>query len=198
VHEARGDRFTSERLLEQVYAMEGPRMRVSQQLSPLIVQTLVLRGELESARTRMDLVLRPGEAPENLPLLLTADAHLRIQEERWSELPALAARLREVAALTGAKYLAPYADRIDGHAASAARKLDDALRSFQGAASKFDATDMAVDAAIARLDTAETLTSLGHFDDASRTLADALPALQRAGFKQALTRAAVLLERAAR
>ena len=146
----------------------------------------------------MDAVLRSGETPENLPLLLTAETHLRIEEGRWSELPVLAARLREVAASTGAKYLAPYADRVDGHAASAGRKLDDALRSFQSAASKFDAIDMAVDAAIARLDAAETLTGLGHVDDASRTLADALPALQRAGFKQALTRAAVLLEQAAR
>src|SRR5262249_5591487 len=77
IHEARADRADSERVLDEVYEVEErSRRRVSTVLSPLIVRTLLLRGETRAARVRLEAVLADDRVPQNLPLLQLAQAEL--------------------------------------------------------------------------------------------------------------------------
>src|SRR5581483_10489558 len=115
IHEARGDRASSDRVLEEVYEVEErsrKRRRVPTALSPLIVRTLLLRGEAQAARVRVEAVLDNDPAPENLPLLLLA-------QERWNELGGLAAAMRRTHESSGARYLAAAAERVAGRVAAA-------------------------------------------------------------------------------
>ena len=195
VHEARGDRKASDRLLEQAYEIENRRGTLAPHLSPLIVRTLVLRGELTTARARMDTVLEPLNEQANLPLLLSAEADLLVHEKRWRDLPAFAESLRSTGASTGARYLAPIADRLTGCAALAGNDLDEALRLLESSASGFEALGMSVDAAIARLDAADALVALGRWGDGRRSATRARRPLERAGYRRALARAEALLSR---
>ncbi len=192
-YEARGDRRASERLLEQTYAIEQRRGAISVHLSPQIVETLIHRGELTAARERMDTALDPGTHRDNLPLLLCAEAELLVCEERWAELPAFAGYLRSTGAESGARYLAPVADRLDGRAALAANDFDEAGRLLEAAASGFTALEMAVEAALAGLDATQALIAAGRHDEARSIATRAREPLERAGYVRALDRAGGLL-----
>jgi class 3 adenylate cyclase/tetratricopeptide (TPR) repeat protein len=195
VHEARGDRSASDRLLDQVYAIERERGLLSSHLSPLVARTLILRGDLAAARRRLDELLERERG--ELPFLLAAKAELLLQEERWSELQDFAESLRLSVGHSGARMLAPIADRLSGRAALAANEPSDALRLLDAAASGFATLEMAVDAAVARLDVAEALFELGRRADARRSATDACEALERVGYLQALARATASLSRPA-
>ena len=131
VHEARGDRAASERLLADVTAVEEPRGLLSHNLSPELIRTLVVRGEPRIARERLHRLAEQSDTAANLALLLAAEAELYVAEERWSDVPAFAGVLRATAESTGARFLDPIADRLDGLAAAAS-----ATRRRPSAASK--------------------------------------------------------------
>ncbi len=195
VYEARGDRRASDRLLGDAYGIERRRGSISAHLSPQIVQTLIHRGELAAARERMEAALDPANDKDNLPLLLRAEADLLVSEERWSDLPAFAAYVRGIGASSGARYLAPVSDRLDGLAALAAQDFDEAIRILEVATSGFAALDMAVDAAIAALDAARALIAARRFQDARSFVTRARGPLERAGYRRALDDASELLSR---
>jgi len=197
VHEARGDRSASDRLLDQVYAIERARGQVSSNLSPLVVRTLILRGDLAEARRRIDEILDWEQEPRELPLLLGAKAELLLHEERWAEAPDFVQSLRASEARSGARTLAPIADRLAGRAALAANGPSEALPLLEAAATGFATLEMSVDAAVARLDVAEALFELGRDAEARRSATDASEALERVGYLQALARATELLDRSA-
>jgi hypothetical protein len=172
-----------------VYAIERARGRLSARLSVLVALTLILRGDLAAACRRLDEVLEREDKGPDRPFLLAARAELLLQEERWSELPAAVGALRISEAQTGARMLAPIADRLAGRAALAAKEASDALRLLEAAVSGFTALEMAVDAAVARLDVAEALLELGRRAEAHRSAGDAREVLERVGYLQALARA---------
>jgi ATP/maltotriose-dependent transcriptional regulator MalT len=197
IHEARGDRDASERLLEQVYGIEErSRKRVSSMLSPLVVRTLLLRGDMRAARARLDAVLEDDPMPENLPLLQLAEAELLLAEERWDELDAFAAVLRRTGESSGARYLGATADRVAGRAAVARGEPAEAMPLLEAAAAGYDAVGMAVHAAVARLDAAEVAAATGRGDDARRLADAAAGPLRRVGFRAEIDRAERLLSRA--
>jgi hypothetical protein len=197
VHEARGDRSTSDRLLEQVYDIEHDRGSFATHLSPLVAQALILRGELAAARRRLDTVLE-RDRDRDRPFVLAANAELLLHEERLSELPAAAASLRRTGESSGAAVLAPTADRVEGRAALAAGEQSDALRLLEAAASGFAELEMEVDAAVARLDVAEALVALGREGEAHGMAAAAAETLERVGYLREAARAPTLLSRSAR
>src|SRR5439155_126891 len=127
--------------------------------------------------------------PENLPLLQLAQAELLFDEGRWDELEPLAGEMRCIRELTGATYLGPGADRVEGRAAAASGALDNGLRLLQAAAAGYDAVGMAVDAAVARLDAAEAALAAERTEEAGRLVATARGPLERAGFLAELERA---------
>lgn len=194
IHEARADRADSERVLDEVYEVEErSRRRVSTVLSPLIVRTLLLRGETRAARVRLEAVLADDRVPQNLPLLQLAQAELLLAEERWDKLDELAAAMRRTRESSAAQYLGAAADRVAGRVTAARGETAEGMRLLETAAAGYDAVGMAVDAAIARLDAAEAARAAGRDDDA-RGLADAAAApLRRAGFRREADRAESLL-----
>ena len=192
VHEARGDRGASERLLEQAYLAERNRGAMSAHLTPEVVRTLLLRGELEAARDRLDAVYEPGRRLDNLPLVRYAEADILLAEERWGDLRAFAGSLRTLRTDTGAAYLQPVAERLLGHAERVDGNVDEAVRLLERSAAGFDALEMAVDAAIARLDAADVLAASGQLDEARMAVSLARGPLERAGHRPALARAARL------
>ena len=194
VYEARGDRAESERLLEQTYEIEERRGAISPHLSPQIVETLIHRGELTAARERMDTALDPGTHRDNLPLLLCAEAELLVCEERWAELPAFAGYLRDTGTTTGARYLRPVSDRLDGLAVLAAEDFGEAARLLEAASSGFATLGMAVEAAVAGLDAPRALVAAPpHADARSYVNRAREPHGERAGYGSALNRATELL-----
>ena len=193
VHEARGNREESQHLLAEVHDVEQrSRKRISTTLSPLILRTLLLHGEAQAARERLEQVLEHDPRPENLPLLQLAQAELLFDEGRWDELEPLAGEMRRIRELTGATYLGPGADRVEGRAAAASGALDNGLRLLEAAAAGYDAVGMAVDAAVARLDAAEAALAGERAEEAGRLVATARGPLERAGFLAELERAASL------
>jgi hypothetical protein len=190
--EARGDREASERILGQVYEIERTR-RTSTALSPLIVGTLLLRDETRAARARLDEVLGRDGVPDNLPLLQLAEAELLAAEGRWEELGELAAAMRRVGQSSGARYLAPAADRAQGRVAAARGEPAEAMRLLEGAAAGYDEVCMAVDAAVARLDAAEVARAGGLHADARRLAEAAAGPVRVAGFRREVARADALL-----
>jgi class 3 adenylate cyclase len=194
IHEARGDRAASERVLGDVYGMErGTRKRVSSNLSPLLVRTLLLRGETGAARARHDEVFEFEPVPENLPLLQLAEVELLVAERRWDGLADLAASMRRVGETTAARYLGPAADRAQGRVTAAGGDAAAGTRLLEAAAAGYDRVGMAVDAAVARLDAAETAGAAGR-EDAGRELAEAaLEPLRHVGFRREIARAELLL-----
>jgi len=188
VHEARGHRSASDRLLDQVYAIERARGRLSARLSVLIALTLILRCDFAAARRRLDEVLAREEGPDR-PFLLAADAELLLQEERWSELPGAVEALRLGEAQSGARMLTPIADRLAGRAALAANKPSDALPLLEAAARGFAELEMAVDSAVAGVDLAGALLELGHVAEARRSAGAAREVLESVGYLQELVRA---------
>jgi len=194
VHEARGDRAESERLLAEIHDVERrSRRRVSSILSPLIVRTLILRGEMEEARDRLEEVLATDPESENLPLLQLAEAELLQREERWDELEALSERMRFARERTGAAYLGPAADRAAGLAAAAHGAPADGLRLLLAAAAGYDAAGMVVDAALVRLDAAEAALAAGAASDAKRLAEAAASPLRTAGYRRESDRTTSLL-----
>ena len=193
--EARGERAASEHMLAPAYAAERRRGRFSPELSPLIVRTLVLRGEAGPARERV-AAFSGAEGRENAPLMLVAEADLAVSEERWNDLPQLAEALRATRATSGAHSLAPIADRLEGLAALAAGDPEAAVASLAAAVGGFDELAMAVDAALARLDEADALLASHRVEEALRLAADARGPLERAGFQAPLAQAVSLLESA--
>ena len=181
VHEVRGDRAAAERLLEEVDAIERDRTELSPHLSPPLVELLVLRGELQAARERLDEVLRPEARHDNLPLICLAEAELVLAEGDGTRMPELLAVVHELASSTGAAYLYPLEARLEGRA--------------DEAADGYDALGMAVYAAVTRLDAAEAALEAGRSDAARGALARARPVLERVGHKPALARAAALGKR---
>jgi class 3 adenylate cyclase len=192
--EARGDREGSERVLSEVYGVE--RKQVSATLSPLIARTLLLRGDVEGARARLDTVLEGGDVPNNLPLLQLAGAELLTAEARWDELGDLAAAMRRVGESSGARYLAPAADGAQGRIVAARGEPAEAMRLLEAAAAGYDAVAMAVDAAQARLDAADAACAAGRRADVTRLAEAAAGPLRTAGFRREIARAEALLGRA--
>jgi class 3 adenylate cyclase/tetratricopeptide (TPR) repeat protein len=186
VHEARGESERADELLDQAYSVEGGRLRVSAYLSPLIVRTLLLRGEIAAARERMEQVRGDKELA---PLMTLAEAELLLCEERSHDLDSLAATARELGEWSGARYLGPAADRLSGRAAAARAEADEAARLLGLAAAGFDEIEMSIEAAVARLDAAEALQAAGRRDDARERVAQARPVLERVGYARELARA---------
>ncbi len=195
IHEARGDRAASERLLDQVYGIERDRGVLAAHLSPLLVRTLILRGEADLARARMEELLRDRERAE-LPLLLAAEAELMLHEERWEELARLAGTLRQTGAASGARYLAPAAARCSGRAALASGGPAEALPLLEEAAGGFATLGMSVDSAVARLDVADALVELRRNEEAVALASAALDVLARVGYRQPAARATAIAGRA--
>jgi class 3 adenylate cyclase/tetratricopeptide (TPR) repeat protein len=196
IHEARGDRAESQRLIEDVYDVEKSsrrRKHVSAVLSPLIVRTLLLRDELEAARARFDATLENNPTPENLPLLQLAEAELLLAERRWDELDALPATIRRTGDSAGTQYLEATADRIAGRVAAARGDAAGALRLLQAAAAGYQAAGMSVDAAIVRLDAADATLASGREHEARQLAQAAAPPLRTAGFRREIERADALL-----
>src|SRR5581483_6064501 len=166
--EARGDRAGSDAILAELYDVErGRRVRASPIASALVVPTLVLRGEVAAARTRLDDAYALKQA-DNLPLLKLAEADVVLAEGREDARADLARELRELVAKSGARYLEPTALRLEGR--------------FNDAAAAYDAVGMAVHAAVARLDAVEQ-------SGADRSLLEEARApLERAGFRLELER----------
>jgi tetratricopeptide (TPR) repeat protein len=196
VHEARGDRAESERLLGEVYVVEETsRKSVSTGLSPLILCTLLLRGETQAARARFDAVLENDPRPENLPLLQLAQAELLLAQGRWDELDELATTMRRTRESSGARYLDAAANRVAGRVTASRGEAAEGMRLLEAAAAAYDAIGMTVDAAVARLDAAEAALAAGRREDAKRLAAAAEP-LRRAGFRREIDRAESLVVRA--
>jgi class 3 adenylate cyclase len=181
VHDVRGDRTAAERLLAEIAAIERDRGEISAHLSPPLVELLVVRGEIQAARERLNQVLAQEARKDNLPLICLAEAELVLAEGDLARTTELVARVRELGTLTGAAYLTPLEARLEGRAAEAA--------------DGYEALGMAVYASLARLDAAEAAVETGHPDAVRESLALALPALERAGHRPALARAAALRER---
>src|SRR5581483_2824660 len=93
VHEARGDSTRAGELLAEAYSVEGRRLRVSANLSPMIVRTLLLRGELAAARER---VARVREEGESAPQVMRAEMEVLLHEGRWGDVEAFAETAREL------------------------------------------------------------------------------------------------------
>jgi class 3 adenylate cyclase/tetratricopeptide (TPR) repeat protein len=192
--EARGDRAASEGILDEVYGVErGARKRISATLSPLVVRTLLLRGETQAARARYDAVFELEHVPDNLPLLQLAEAELLLTEGRWDELGDLAASMRRTGESSGARYLAPAADRIQGRVTAARGGPGAGIGLLQAAATGYGAVGMTVDAAVARLEAAEAARAAGREGDARRLAEAAVGPLRRAGLRRETARAESLL-----
>jgi class 3 adenylate cyclase len=198
VHEARGDREESDRLLAQVLAIEHDRKTLIAPHSPLVMRTLILRGELVAARRRLDEHLSIDPERVDPPLLFLAEAELALAEERGHEFEGLAEWGRGRGGTSGAGYLAPAASRLAGHAELAAGRPAAAFPLFEAAATGFDSLGMAVDAAVARLDEAAALVELERGTDARSLASSARQLLCRVGYVREAARAADLLERTGR
>ena len=135
VHEARGNRSASDRLLDQTYSIERDRGSLSAHLTPEISRTLILRGDLAAARVRLDEILE-RELERHRPFVLAANGELLLREERWSELADFADSLRRTGESSGARMLTPTADRLAGLAALAAGEPADASQLLESASER--------------------------------------------------------------
>ena len=185
VSEARGDRAAADRLLEEIVGVETRRGgRVSDNLTPLTVSTLLLRDDVAAARERLDRLYLTEARCNNLPLVKLAEADLLIREERWAEAVRVSDEMRELHEQSGALYLPPAADRLAGRASIGRGAVAEGLRLLETAASGYEAVGMVVDAAVARLDAVEAGAT-----DAAALVDAALPPLERAGYLRELARA---------
>ena len=184
ISEARGDRAAADRLLEDIVGVEARRGgKVSDNLTPLTISTLLLRDDVAAARDRLDRLYRIDARCNNLPLVKLAEADLLIREQRWAEAASVSEEMRELHEKSGALYLPPAADRLAGHAALGRGAVAEGVRLLEAAASGYDAVAMVVDAAVARLDAVEAGA-----EDAGALVEAALPPLERAGYVRELAR----------
>ena len=192
VYEARGDRAASERLLDQLYAIESDRGALSSHLSPLIIRTLILRGDLGAARERANALERSQEHGDS-PLLLMAEAELVLLEERGNDLLDFADVLRGAGAASGARYLAPAADRVAGRAALGGAGAGGRASTSRGRGRRLpgagDGRRRSDDAARC----CRRPLSLGRHAEAEQLATEAREPLERAGYRQALERVSALL-----
>jgi class 3 adenylate cyclase/tetratricopeptide (TPR) repeat protein len=188
IHEARGDSTTADELIGSLRNIEAKRQRASGILSPLIIRRHLLRGDADAARDRLNAVMRDDDEQDGLPLLLLAQAEFLLYERRDAEFRAFAQRLRDVHVQTGARYLAPAADRIAGHAAIAQGRLDEAVSLLHAAAAGYEALGMVIDAAVTRLDAAGALLGARRNDEAHALASAARTPLERARFRPELDR----------
>ena len=102
--------------------------RVSDNLTPLTVSTLLLRDDVAAARERLDRLYLTEARCNNLPLVKLAEADLLIREERWAEAVRVSDEMRELHEQSGALYLPPAADRLAGRASIGRGAVAEGLR----------------------------------------------------------------------
>jgi class 3 adenylate cyclase/tetratricopeptide (TPR) repeat protein len=166
IHESRGDRVESDRMTGTLTRIAPGNSRVQAFLQRL----LAMRGDLSTARSFEPTVHWRVHAND----LYEADAELLAAAGTWDEAPRMIDEMREHETRTGTAALVPFADRLEGRAASAAGDDARAEASLRGAIERFDRLGAGWERALTEVDLARVLASVGRGDEARATIAPAI------------------------
>ncbi|MCA1726127.1 MAG: AAA family ATPase [Actinobacteria bacterium] len=136
-------------------------------------ELLARRGEFDRARTALDDV-DPTVGGPNRGLILEARCELVAEASAWQEAGGVIDEARTHARESGLQALPAFADRLEGRAAQAAGRPDEAARALRQALDRFGALESVWEAARTRLDLASALVP----SSSARARAEAEAALE--------------------
>jgi class 3 adenylate cyclase/tetratricopeptide (TPR) repeat protein len=193
-HEARGDTTAADHLVTLVTRAETGLGRVAGQVSPWLIRFAIRRGDLDSARARLEKAM-DQRIGGNSGFLIEVACELAAEEGAWDQAASLAADARAMAEKGGSLELPCVADRLEGQAASVAGDQSVAIELFGRAARGFESIGARWERARTELALAEALAAGGNEGEARQHVSAALPALEAAGALEELERARELAER---
>ncbi len=154
IHERRGERVESDRLLAAILRMVTDN---SGRLYPSLLRFLVVRGDLgqgTALRRPHNWAVHAGDALEGEAERLSAT-------EAWGGAADLVAEMRRHAEVADAPAVVAFADRLAGRTALAGGELDEAQRSLECAATGFETISAPWERALTELDLARVSSSAG-------------------------------------
>ena len=163
IHTSRGDLVESDRI---VHVLRPLMSNASARLYPWLLRLLVVRGDVAEAsamRRSVAWLVHGGDAYE-------AESELVHATGDTEQTVALVADMRRHAEATGASSLVPFADRLEGRAASAAGDAASAVTLFERARTAFDELGCPWERALTELDLGSALRESGRADDATAAL----------------------------
>ena len=178
VHDIQGEDDRADELMARMdWGMVESLGRPTVIKAPLVAQLLTRRGRFRDARTILDH-LDWQTRHEGRGLMLEARCELIAAEGAWEEVDGVAAEARAFAREAGLKALGACVDRLQGRAALAAARSEDAVKRLKKARSAFAAMGARWDTACADVDLAHALAAAERVADARRQLKLAEPVLQ--------------------
>ena len=135
IHHERGDPAESDRLRDMLLPLERTSSGRFTRLLPLMARLLVERGELEEARMR--LVPFPVGWRVHAGQVLEARCELVAAEGAWEEAPDVVREARAFSEAGGLKALEHFAERLDGRAALADGRREEAVGRLRSASGGF-------------------------------------------------------------
>jgi class 3 adenylate cyclase/tetratricopeptide (TPR) repeat protein len=186
IHERRGERVESDRLLAAILRMVTDN---SGRLYPSLLRFLVVRGDLGQAKS----LRRPQNWAVHAGDALEGEAERLAATKGWNDAADLVAEMRELAQTADAPAVAAFADRLEGRAALAAGELDEAQGTLEHAAAGFETVDAPWERALTELDLARVSSTAGRSEETATWVAraaatfDALRDTEGAAAARALT-----------
>jgi tetratricopeptide (TPR) repeat protein len=165
--ELRGDRATSDRMTSMLMSLMTGQTR---RLYPFLLRVLVVRGDLEQARS----IALPSTWQVHANDTYEAQAELVAASGAWHEVPDLLHEMRRHAERAGTAALVPFADRLEGRALLASGDATTGAALLHRAAGRFEELSAPWESALTLVDLARALAALGKRDDARATLDDAI------------------------
>jgi hypothetical protein len=193
VREVTGDPEGADRLIERLDSSQaelGP-VGVSGARS-WIVAVLVRRGAYAAARERL-AVIDPVRDIQNRDLTYEARADLVAREGRWEEVPELATAARAWADHNGMRFLPVIVDRLEGQAALAAGRTDEAVDRLTVSRKGFEALEATWERARTDLALSHALRAAGRMDEASEAAQAALGTFEVLGALREIEEASALI-----
>ena len=167
IRELRGDRAISDQMTSTMLSLEGGQ---SGRLYPFLLRVLVVRGDLERARS----IALPSTWQVHANDTYEARAELVAASGAWHEAPGLLQEMRRHEERAGTAALVPFADRLEGRASLASGDATTGAGLLHRAADRFEELSASWECALTLVDLARALATLGKRDDARAALDDAI------------------------
>ena len=194
VHEVRGDREASDRFLDILSWLERAEDRPSPGWAVWRSLLLARRGQFDQATAELDRpefeALRYGRG-----YVLEARCDVIAEREAWDEAAEVVRLARQRADTAGLEALRCYADRLEGRAAAAGGRADQAVGLLERARAGFEALEASWEAARTALSLAEALLAAGRPNDGLRPLEACRAVFERLRSLRELERAETLAEK---
>jgi class 3 adenylate cyclase len=174
IHELRGDRSESDRLSATMSRLSAGH---TGRLYPFFLRYLVVRGDLEQARS----LPRSETWRIHANDVYEAEAELTAALGAWDEVPRRLDEMRGHASMAGTAALAAFADRLEGRAALASADAASAATFLQRSVETFASLDAHWERALSELELADALTISGLAKQAADVAARAAATFEALG-----------------